>query len=68
MTRVGAPVRIVEGSTEVAGDAPTGSRTGMRLPTRYSFSWLGACAVEPEDEVLEVLAQPARANTRARTR
>ena len=29
------------GSTLLVGDADTGSRTGMRLPTRYSFSSIG---------------------------
>ena len=34
-----------EGLAVVVGDDDTGSRTGMRLPVRYSFSSIGFCAV-----------------------
>ena len=36
---------IDAGSTELVGEAETESRTGMRLPTRYSFSSMGLRAV-----------------------
>ena len=56
------PDRIADGSAVVVGDAPTGSFTGMRLPTRYSFSSIGFGAVE---DVLEVVALAARARAAA---
>ena len=65
MVRVGVPDRMADGSAVVVGDAPTGSFTGMRLPTRYSFSSIGFLAV---DVVSEVLAQAARARAAATAR
>jgi hypothetical protein len=42
--RGGSAGLIAEGLAVVVGDDDTGSRTGIRLPTRYSFSSLGDCA------------------------
>ena len=68
--RVGVPVRIADGSTVPVGDAlaADGSLTGMRLPTRYSFSSIGFCAVDVVFVSFEVLAHPAMATAAATAR
>jgi hypothetical protein len=53
---------MAEGFMAPVGDDEAGSFTGMRLPTRYSFSSIGFCAV---DVVFEVLAQAASTRVRA---
>jgi hypothetical protein len=56
---------MAEGLAVPVGDDEIGSFTGMRLPTRYSFSSIGFCAVDALFEVFEVLAQAARTRVRA---
>ncbi len=53
---------------EVGDDEADGSRTGMRLPVRYSFSSAGFCAVVESDEDGVAHAQSASARTASKGR
>ena len=59
--RGGADGDNAEGLAVVVGDDDTASRTGMRLPVRYSFSSDGFCAVcSGADSVAQAESASAR--------